>query len=189
METPILRAGRRALAACPPATRALRSKRRYATAQDDIRAAPPIRFNNNDANQFSRPRAEFIHDDDDAASPRRSRGGHNHHHEIDYFRLLRHARIVPASPSYFTATPKYTDDLLAVSALLRRHELLPVLPPGTAPRVAWKSLLQYKTELAEPIRAKAYAALVQVLRRLNFIHPALMPAEVTAALAKFKRDV
>ncbi|KAF2216360.1 hypothetical protein CERZMDRAFT_33560 [Cercospora zeae-maydis SCOH1-5] len=103
--------------------------------------------------------------------------------------ILRRIRIVPASPSYFTATPRYIDDLLALSALLRKYQLLPVLPPGEAPRVAWKTIEKYKAEVAEPVRAKSYKMLLELLKRLNYIHPSLIPAEVTQALEKFKRLV
>lgn len=103
--------------------------------------------------------------------------------------ILRRIRIVPASPSYFTATPRYTDDLLALSALLRKYQLLPVLPTGEAPRVAWKTIDQYKAEVAEPVRAKSYKMLLELLKRLNYIHPSLIPAQVTHALEKYKRLV
>jgi small subunit ribosomal protein S9 len=192
METP-LRAGiRRAVSACHSSSRRLpiRSRRCLATTTEtgsDFRAAPPIRFTN-DANQFAQPRAEFV---DDAPAPYQrgrvrpeSKDG-----EVDYTELLRRVRIVPASPSYFTATPKYTDDFLHLSTLVRRYQLLPVLPPSQHPRVAWKPLLQYKTEIAEPIRQKPFSMLLLLLKRLNSIHPSLMPDEVKEALEKFKRDV
>jgi small subunit ribosomal protein S9 len=101
--------------------------------------------------------------------------------------LLARVRIVPASPSYFTATPRYIDDLLFLSALLRKYQLLPRLPTGEAPRVAWKTLAQYKAEVAEPVRAKSYKMLLALLKSLNYIHPSLIPGEVTMALEKFKR--
>ncbi|KAK5130938.1 hypothetical protein LTR08_001541 [Meristemomyces frigidus] len=169
-----------------------------------FQAAPQIRFTS-DGEQFSssRPSAELIEND---TASRRGRGGYGGgppgrggaasygrgppNQEDDPSRnILRHIRIVPASPSYFTATPRYTDDLLALSALLRKHQLLPLLPPGEAPRVAWKTIDQYKTELAEPIRSKSYNTLLQLLKRLNYIHPSLIPDEVTESLEKYKRDV
>lgn len=103
--------------------------------------------------------------------------------------ILRRIRIVPASPSYFTATPRYTDDLLHLSALLRKHTTLPILPAIEAPKVAWKTIDLYKAEVSEPVRVKGYSMLVQLLKRLNRIHPSLIPEEVTQALEKFKRRV
>ncbi|EMC92312.1 hypothetical protein BAUCODRAFT_38346 [Baudoinia panamericana UAMH 10762] len=153
--------------------------------QGDIQAAAPITFTTN-SDQFAAPRAELVQD---RSRPRRTRrpdhaGGRDDH---DQDLLLRRVRIVPASPSYFTATPEYMDNLLELSSLLRAHQTLPMLPPGQAPRVAWKTIDQYKTELAEPVRVKGYGMLIKLLRRLNHIHPSLMPAEVTEALEKYKR--
>ncbi|KAK6390086.1 hypothetical protein LTR65_005899 [Meristemomyces frigidus] len=205
MEYTLLRTGfRRAIVACQnPAKRrvAVQPRRYFATpvesqgGPDEIRAAPPIRFQSDD-NQFSqsRPRAELIDNANFSRGGRgggrgREAGGAGGGQEVDYRQLLRRIRIVPASPSYFTATPRYTDDLLHLSSLLRAHQVLPLLPPGQAPRVAWKTIDQYKTELAEPIRSKSYNTLLQLLKRLNYIHPSLMPQEVTDALEKYKRDV
>ncbi|KAK5128790.1 hypothetical protein LTR85_000123 [Meristemomyces frigidus] len=204
MESPLLRtAFRRAIVACQnPAKRrvGLQPRRYFATpvdaqgGRDDIQAAPPIRFTSED-DQFSqtRPRAELITNDTFARGGRgggRERGGGGGgDQEVDYRQLLRRIRVVPASPSYFTATPRYTDDLLHLSSLLRKHQLLPMVMPGEAPRVAWKTIDQYKTELAEPIRSKSYNTLLQLLKRLNYIHPSLMPQEITDALEKYKRDV
>ncbi|KAK3671347.1 37S ribosomal protein S9, mitochondrial [Recurvomyces mirabilis] len=172
-----------------------RQQRGYATPAEptgDIQAASPIRFTN-DAEQFSRPRARFIDDNNDSTTTSlRRQNGHGtprRENNDDPTTLLRQVRIVPASPSYFTATPQYTDDLLKLSHLLRKHQLLPVLSPGSAPRVAWKTIDQYKTELAEPIRSKGYNTLLQLLKRLNYIHPSLMPTEVAEALEGFKRDI
>lgn len=204
MESPLLRVGfRRAIVACQnPAKRrvGLQTRRHFATpvdtqaGRDEIQAAPPIRFTsdneqfsqqrNSPRNQsgYNRPRAEII-------DTRAGRGGRGGDHDGHSRQLLHRIRIVPASPSYFTATPRYTDDLLHLSSLLRKHQLLPLLPPGQAPRVAWKTIDQYKTELAEPIRSKSYNTLLQLLKRLNYIHSSLMPQEVTDALEKYKRDV
>lgn len=178
---------RRAVAACrnTPKTRAFhKSTRCLATpAQgESIRAAAPIRFSS-DSTQFSkgRPRAQLIENDDAEAPGRRGDG------RSDNRRVLRNIRIVPASPSYFTATPRMTDDMLYLSQLLRRHQTLPVLPPGEAPRVAWKTRQQYKIEVLEPVRAKDYNMILTLLKRLNYIHPSLIPAEVTDTLEKYKR--
>jgi small subunit ribosomal protein S9 len=96
-------------------------------------------------------------------------------------------RIVPASPSYFTATPQYTDDLLHLFSLYRKYLLLPKVASGEAPRVAFKSLQEYRTQTGEPVRVKSYSILLGVLRRLNSIHYSLMPVEIQRVLQRFKR--
>lgn len=195
MESPLLGRCLRRLAQCPnrlPRRNVGQQQRSYATPAEptgDIRAAAPIRFTS-DPQQFSQPRAEFIQNDDTTTGLRRqNRNGNSNNQGDDPNQLLRQIRIIPASPSYFTATPQYTDDLLHLSHLLRKYQLLPVLPPGLAPRVAWKTIDQYKTDLAEPIRSKGYNTLLNLLKRLNYIHPSLMPEEVTQALEKYHRDV
>ncbi|KAK4505362.1 hypothetical protein PRZ48_003325 [Zasmidium cellare] len=190
MESSTIRRGvRRAIAACQntPKRRTLhQSARCLATpAQGEgVKAAAPIRFRS-DRNQFSkgRPRAQLI-EEGDGGSFRRGRDGRDGEN-----RILKNIRIVPASPSYFTATPKMTDDMLHLSQLLRRYQTLPVLPPGEAPRVAWKTRQQYKIEVLEPVRAKDYNMILTLLKRLNYIHPSLIPAEVTQTLEKYKRLV
>ncbi|QDS77759.1 hypothetical protein FKW77_004928 [Venturia effusa] len=105
-------------------------------------------------------------------------------------KLMARIRIVPASPSYFTGKPNFTDDLIALKALLRKYQLLPVFPPGQAPRVAWKSVEQYKAMVgAEPVRSARYHRLLELLKRLNSINSAIMPEEVTETLARYKRNV
>lgn len=180
MESPLLRTCLRRLAQCPHARRRLPLdvRRSYATTED-IQAAAPIRFSS-DADQFARPRAQLI-------SQGRRGGGPKDDYEMEQY--LSTLRIVPASPSYFTATPHYTDDFLLLESLCRKYQTLPRLPKGEAPKVAFKTIDQYKTELAEPIRSKGYNLLLSLLKDLNYIHPSLMPAEVAEALERFKRDV
>ncbi|KAE8444383.1 37S ribosomal protein S9, mitochondrial [Mollisiaceae sp. DMI_Dod_QoI] len=99
------------------------------------------------------------------------------------------ARLVPSSASYFTAQPIFTDDLLSLQNLLQRYANLPVLKPGDAPRVAWRSLAEYRNMVGETVKAAKYSKIVEVLHRLNHIHPSLMPREVKEALNEYKRDV
>jgi len=106
----------------------------------------------------------------------------------DSLPLLKRVRIVPESPSYFTGKPTFTDDLLSLSALLRKHATLPLQPAGQTRRVAWKTLAEYNTT-AEHVRSGSYAKLVRVLKRLNAIAAAVMPAEVRTAMDRFKRAV
>ena len=100
-----------------------------------------------------------------------------------------HARVVPASPSYFTAKPKFTDNLLHLRSLLRQYQTLPIVTPGQAPRVAWKTFTQYRLMVGELIRASKYHKIIEVLHRLNQIHPSLMPQSLREAMEPYKRDV
>lgn len=97
-------------------------------------------------------------------------------------------RVVPASPSYFTGKPDFTDELLSLQALLRKYETLPVLQPAQAPRVAWKTLVQYRLVVGEPVGAAKYHRIIEILQRLNRIHPALIPPQVKLAMERYKRD-
>jgi len=99
------------------------------------------------------------------------------------------ARLVPESPSYFTGTPSFTDALVSLQALLRRHEHLPVVRPGAAPRVAWRTLVEYREMVGEPVKAAKYQKIVRVLQRLNQIHPSVMPPDARAAIEEFKRKI
>jgi small subunit ribosomal protein S9 len=99
------------------------------------------------------------------------------------------ARLVPASPSYFTGSPKFTDGFLSLQALLRRHQALPTVEPSAAPRVAWHTLAQYRSRIRERVPAAKYGKIRQILQRLNRIHPALMPQDVVRAMAFYKRDI
>jgi small subunit ribosomal protein S9 len=183
MEPTLLRTGFQKVIASSynPAKRRVifQSRRHYATPQEPIRAAAPIRFTE-DADQFARPRAQFISDE---YGNKLSRSKSDRDDEF----LLRRIRIIPASPSYFTGAPRFTDDFLFLSNLCRKYELLPQCTADEAPRVAWKSLEQYKTELGEPVRPLRYALLTQLLDRLNNIHPSVLPVEVQRALESFKR--
>lgn len=100
-----------------------------------------------------------------------------------------YARLVPESPSYFTAQPTFIDDLLALENLLRRYSVLPTVKPGEAPRVAWRSIREYRNEVGESVKTSKYHKIVEILHRLNHIHPSVMPAAVTAALNEYKRDI
>ena len=107
----------------------------------------------------------------------------------DSTRTTKYPRIIPASPSYFTGKPSFTDNLVSLQTILRKYQTLPTLPPVQAPRVAWRTLPQYRVMVGEPVKASKYYKIVEVLRQLNRIHPALMPEEVTAAINHYKRDI
>ncbi len=99
------------------------------------------------------------------------------------------ARVVPDSPSYFTGKPDFTDNFLNLQALLRKYQTLPTVPPGQVPRVAWRTVTQYRLMVGELVRASKYHKVIQVLHRLNQIPPSMRPAELERAMAVYKRDV
>ena len=99
------------------------------------------------------------------------------------------ARLLPASPSYFTSRPDSTDKLLNLQALALRYQTLPIVSPAQAPRVAWQTLVQYRSMVGEPVRASKFRKVVDLLQRLNRIHPAVMPKNVRDTLEIYKRAV
>ena len=101
----------------------------------------------------------------------------------------QNARVVPASPSYFTGRPDSTDNYLKLLALLRRYQTLPTVTPAQAPRVAWRTITQYRLLVGEPVRASKYHKAIEVLQRLNRIHPAVMPTTLKQAMEIYKRDI
>jgi len=127
--------------------------------QDPFSAAPPINFENEDG--------------DSGGKSRRN--------------ILRTLRVVPASPSYFSAKPTFTDDFLSLSALLRKVATLPTISPAEAPKVAWKTIDQYRIMTNEPVKTQRYHKMLHILRRLNCIHPKLMPEEVSQAMLRYKK--
>ncbi|KAL9016074.1 MAG: hypothetical protein Q9185_006566 [Variospora sp. 1 TL-2023] len=102
---------------------------------------------------------------------------------------VQNARVIPASPSYFSGRPDFTDNLLNLQALLRKYQTLPTVTPGRAPRVAWRTVSQYRLLVGEPVRASKYHQVLEILKRLNQIHPAVMPTELHQAMQIYKRDV
>ena len=64
-----------------------------------------------------------------------------------------------------------------------------MVPPGHAPRVAWKTHAQYMLTAQEPVRVARYSRILKVLHRLNYIHPSLMPQEVIETMQAYKRDI
>lgn len=103
---------------------------------------------------------------------------------------LSRLRIVPASPSYFSAQPRFTDSLLELQAAQRKTETLPTVAGVDAPRVAWKTLVDFKGMAgAEPIKVAKYHRILDILKRLNRIHPAVVPEDVAALMQRYKRDL
>ncbi|KAF2266519.1 hypothetical protein CC78DRAFT_531634 [Lojkania enalia] len=129
--------------------------------QEKFTAAPPINFAKEDA----------------------AKAGSGDEKNIDLGKL----RVVPASPSYFSSKPTFNDDFVSLSALLRKVSALPTVPNSEAPKVAWKTIDQYRIMTNEPVKTQRYHKMLHILRRLNTIHPSLMPPEVAEAMKRYKK--
>lgn len=70
---------------------------------------------------------------------------------------------------------------------MARHANLPILPSAEAPRKAWLRLPQFRDLVGEVVPSKRYKGLLKILQRLNQIDPAVIPANVTAAMEKYVR--
>jgi len=99
-------------------------------------------------------------------------------------------RIVPASPSYFSGRPVFYDSLIELRALLRKYEHLPLADTSLVQSLQsyWLTFDTYRSVVGEPVKKSRYERMLGLIRRLNKIHPLLMPEEVKEALAKFRRD-
>ncbi|OTB16944.1 hypothetical protein K445DRAFT_10487 [Daldinia sp. EC12] len=96
---------------------------------------------------------------------------------------------MPLSPSYFSRHTQFNDSFVLVQDLARKYGRLPILPPNQAPRIAWKTKEQYRLAVGEAVKARDYASCIALAKRLNQIHPDLMPEEVQKGLRPFKRDI
>ncbi|RWA09978.1 hypothetical protein EKO27_g5124 [Xylaria grammica] len=96
---------------------------------------------------------------------------------------------MPVSPSYFSRLPHFNDSFVHVQELNRKYARLPTLHPSQVERVAWKTKDQYRLSIGEHVKARDYAACIALVKRLNQIHPDLMPEEVKAGLQPFKRNI
>jgi small subunit ribosomal protein S9 len=56
-----------------------------------------------------------------------------------------------------------------------------------APKVVWKTIDQYRIMTNEPVKTMRYHKMLHILRRLNCIHPSLMPQEVIDAMQRYKK--
>ncbi|KAJ9612510.1 37S ribosomal protein S9, mitochondrial [Cladophialophora chaetospira] len=97
------------------------------------------------------------------------------------------ARILPRSPSYFTASPVFNDHMLALQSLVKKHAALPIAPPDQVPRPVWLRLGQYRSSIGEKVAASKYSKVLLLLSRLNKIHPRICPQEVRQILSRFRR--
>jgi small subunit ribosomal protein S9 len=97
------------------------------------------------------------------------------------------ARIIPASPSYFTASPQFNDDVLLLRSLVRELENLPTVSSDQTPHAAWLKLATYRSRLGEPVSSAKYSKVLQLLSRLNKIHPKLQTKQLHEVLNRFRR--
>lgn len=102
---------------------------------------------------------------------------------------IRYARPVPVSPSYFSRTPQYDDDHVKVLSLLRKYDSLPIVPSSQLPRVPWKNLDDFRGITGEQIKASQFGRGLAIAKRLNSIHPDVIPQEVKDALKAWTRDI
>lgn len=108
--------------------------------------------------------------------------------EIDFAKVEDvPARILPASPSYFTASPVFNDNVLNLQQMVERHQALPTLSADRVPRATFMKLSQYRSISGEKITASKYARVLNLLNRLNKIPPSLRPKEVLKVLKQFER--
>ena len=97
------------------------------------------------------------------------------------------ARIIPASPSYFTASPQFNDHILLLRSLLHEYGNLPIVPSNEVPRAAWLKLPAYRTSIGEPVTSSKYSKVLQLLARLNKIHPKLRTSKLESVMDIFRR--
>lgn len=102
---------------------------------------------------------------------------------------IPYARAVPVSPSYFSRQPVFNDSFVVVQELARKYARLPLLPKDKVTPTAWRNREQYRLASGEDVKGRDYAACLKLVKRLNQIHPDLMPEEVKTGVASFKRDV
>lgn len=97
------------------------------------------------------------------------------------------ARILPASPAYFSKNPKFIDNFLKLQHLQSKYASLPTVDPSEAPRRAWLKLPHFRVKLNEDVPSQKYKRFVKILHRLSRIHPDLMPVEVQEAMKLWLR--
>lgn len=102
---------------------------------------------------------------------------------------IRYARTVPVSPSYFSRTPRFNDELVKVQNLLTTFMDLPTVPSQQARRVAWKSLDDYRAFTGEQVKASHFGRALKIAKRLNTIDPALAPKQVKEAIEFWVKDI
>lgn len=109
--------------------------------------------------------------------------------EVPVSPVERHVRALPASPSYFSRKPEFNDSFLRLQTLMRRYSHLPTAPSEQLGKVAFRTLKDFRLSVGENVKASEYAKCMTLVKRLNRIHPDLLPIEVKQAVAKFTRDI
>ena len=108
--------------------------------------------------------------------------------EIDFEKFgLAPARIVPASPSYFSGSPRFIDHVLHLEGLQNKLASHPLVDASEAPRMAWLKLAQFRDFVGEPVPVKKYKGFLKILQSLNRIAPRDKPPVVHEALSTFLR--
>lgn len=98
--------------------------------------------------------------------------------------LLDRIRIVPKSPSYFSAKSKFTDTYLRIEELWLQYHSLPKVE--TPPTLKWISLEQMKLRAPlELVKTTRFATMTDRLKHLSAIEPFLMPQEVKNVIKEF----
>ncbi|KAL1898398.1 37S ribosomal protein S9, mitochondrial [Ceratocystis pirilliformis] len=103
---------------------------------------------------------------------------------------VRYARMIPASPGYFSRHPFFSEGLVELQRLVSDHRSLPRAPKSvTTIPVQWRTLEEYISVTREPIREVEYKQALGLCEELMKIHPSIMPDEVRLVLGKWKADV
>jgi small subunit ribosomal protein S9 len=108
--------------------------------------------------------------------------------KIDFKKTMGEAtRVVPVSPSYFTTAPTFNDYYLRLTRLNQSTMSLPTVSSDQAPRILFMHLQQFQSSIGEKVGAAKFSRLMNMLKRLNQIHPDLRSPEVSAVLEEFRR--
>jgi small subunit ribosomal protein S9 len=95
--------------------------------------------------------------------------------------LLHRIRVVPKSPSYFSAKPIFVDTYVHVEHLYHKYISLPKV--NEPPRIKWLSYADMKARVGiEKIKMTRFDVMIQRLQELSTIEPLLMPPEVKQAI-------
>ncbi|KAJ1329047.1 small subunit ribosomal protein S9 [Microdochium nivale] len=99
------------------------------------------------------------------------------------------ARPKPVSPSYFARFTTFYDSYIQIQELYLKYRHLPIVPAADARKIAWRGKAEYRLVIGEHIKGRDFSACMNIVKRLNQIHPDLMPQEVLDGLAPFTRDI
>ncbi|KAG5924463.1 37S ribosomal protein S9, mitochondrial [Claviceps capensis] len=102
---------------------------------------------------------------------------------------VRHARLLPATPSYFNRDAKFNDLVIRMSSIFVRNSHLPILSPSEAPQVSWMKLEDLRTHLGEPVKSSHYIKLLGLAKRLNLIAPQMRSSELQTVLQQLMRNI